>query len=116
MAKNDTEYVVYMERRREALISNQPVCESDTVDRKPIVSEHYYHDVFVNEFNIHFGFRFDTCDTCDSLMLRIDAEETDEGKAELEEELESHIKLVEQGYASLCKDSQKCKESWSHTR
>ena len=83
----------------------------------PIISKHYYHDVFVNEFNIHFGFpRSDTCDTCESLKLRIDAEETDEGKAELEEELKSYIKLAEQGYASLREDCQKCKESWSHTR
>ena len=48
LAKNDTEYVVHMERRREALISNQPACESNAVDRKPIISKHYYHDVFVN--------------------------------------------------------------------
>lgn len=35
--------------------------------RKPIVLKHMYHDIFVREFNIGFGFpRSDTCDICDS--------------------------------------------------
>ena len=65
--------------RREALKNHQP---ADSEEIKPIVSEHYYHDVFVTEFNIHFGFpRSDTCGTCDSLRVRIDATENEEDKA-----------------------------------
>ena len=62
----------------------------------------------MNQFNIHFGYpRSDTCDTCDSLKIRIDAAET-------EEEWQEHLRLAEQGYTSLHKDCEKCKESWSH--
>ena len=68
----------------------------------------------MNEFNIHFGLpRSDTCDTCDFLRLRIETAETDEDKAGLEKELHDHLKLADQGCASLCKDCEMCKESWS---
>ena len=67
--------------RREALINHQEV---GSVEIQPIISEHYYHDIFVKEFNIHFGSpRSDTCDKCDSLQIRIDAAESDEDKAKL---------------------------------
>ena len=43
---------------------------SAEIEKKPIVSKHYYHDFFVQEFNTHFGYsRSDTCDTCDHLRL-----------------------------------------------
>ena len=49
--------------------------------------EHYYHDICVTEFNIHFGFpRPDTCERCDSLKLRIEAA-TEEDRQKLEMEL-----------------------------
>ena len=56
----------------------------------------------MNEFNIHFGLpRSDTCDTCDSLKLRIEVAENDEDKTKLEQELHDHLKLADEGYASL---------------
>ena len=110
--KYDPGYVALMERKREALISHHE--QTDITERKPIVSEHYYHDVFVTEFNIHFGLpRSDTCDTCDSMKIMIEAAETEETKATLEKELQEHLKLAEEGYASLSKDCELCKESWS---
>ena len=42
--------------------------------RKPLASEHFYHDIFTGEFNIYFGYpRTDTCSTCDGLQLKIAA-------------------------------------------
>jgi len=114
LVKHDPQYVECMERRREALINHQEV---DSVEIKPIISEHYYHDIFVKEFNIHFGSpRSDTCDKCDSLQIRIDAAESDEDKAKLRQELQDHLKLADQGYASLHKDCEKSKQSWSQAR
>lgn len=67
---------------------------------KPIVSKHYYHDVFVNEFNLQFGYpHSDTWDTCDSLSLKI-AAANNELKAT---ELQIHLERAEAGYASLKK-------------
>ena len=78
------------------------------------ISEHYYHDVFVSEFNLHFGYpQSDTCGTCDSLRIRIEASDNDEEKAKLEADLQDHLKLADEGYASLRKYCEKCKESWS---
>ena len=113
---HDPEYLAYVERRREALISHQEITES--VERKPIISEHYYHDVFVNEFNIHFGLpRLDIGDNCDSLKIRTEEAETeeaetDEEKSKLKRELKDHLKLADQGYASLRKYCERCQESW----
>ena len=69
--------------------------------------------MFVSEFNIRFGYlHSDTCDTCDSLQIRIEASDNEE-KAKLEADLQDHLKLADEGYASLRKDCEKCKESWS---
>ena len=111
LGKYDPTYVAHMERKREALINHQL---ADSEEIKPLVSEHYYHDIFVNEFNIHFGFpRSDTCDTCDSLKVKIDTAENEEDKTELEKELQDHLALAEQGYQSLRKDCKRSKTSWS---
>ena len=40
LVEHDPEYLAYVERRREALISHQEITES--VERKPVISEHYY--------------------------------------------------------------------------
>ncbi len=111
LAKHDSMYAACMERRREALINHQA---ADSEEIKPVVSEHYYHDVFVKEFNIHFGFpRSDTCDTCDSLKINIDATENEEDKAKLEKELQDHVTLADQGYQSLRTDCETSRTSWS---
>ena len=114
LVKHDPRYVECMERRREALVSHQEV---DSEEIKPIVSERYYHDIFVKEFNIHFRSpRSDTCDKCDSLHINIEAAESDGDKAQLEQELQAHLMLAENGYASLRKDCEMSKQSWSQAR
>ena len=85
LAEHDPPYVAYLQRKREAVINHQPFTEQDV---NPIVSEHYYRDIFVTEFNIHFGYlQSDTCETCDRLKVKIDAVGNDEV---LEEELKEH--------------------------
>ena len=65
--------------------------------------------MFVSEFNIRFGYlRSDTCDTCDSLRIRIEASDNEE-KAKLEADLQDHLKLADEGYASLRKDCENAK-------
>ena len=50
-------YIQLQEENLQHKIAHQPVQKL----RKPFVSEHLYHDIFVNEFNINFGFpRSDT--------------------------------------------------------
>ena len=69
LEKHDPQYLQLEEENRQRKISHQPLQKI----RKPIASEHFYHDIFVNEFNIYFGYpRMDTCGTCDSLKLRIE--------------------------------------------
>ena len=95
LAKYVPDYVSYLERRREVLVNHKEA--TDSVERKPIITEHYYHDVFVNEFNIHFGYpRSDTCDTCDSLEVKTEAAESEEEKGKLEKQLQDHLKLADQ--------------------
>ena len=65
MEKHDLEYVKLQEENRERAISHQPVQQI----RKPIVTLHFYHDLFVTEFNIYFG--YPRSDTCDSIVARI---------------------------------------------
>ena len=62
---HDPEFLQIEELNYQKKILHQPVAEI----RKPIVSEHFYHDIFVN---IGFGYpRTDTCSTCDTLRHRI---------------------------------------------
>ena len=111
LEKHDPDYVAEMERRRQALLNQQQL---ECSDIQPIVTEHFYHDIFVNEFNIHFGFpRSDTCDTCDALKLQIQATE-DEEKLRHEEELQAHLEMADKAYASLRKDCEMSKTSWSN--
>ena len=45
--------------------------------------------------------------------VKIQHKNHDEQKAKLEADLQDHLKLADEGYASLRKDCEKCKESWS---
>ena len=107
LARHDPAYVAHLERKREALIGHEEACSSEI---KPIASVHYYHDVFVSEFNLNFG--YPRSDTCDSLRIRTEASDNEE-KAKLEADLQDHLKLADEVYASLRKDCKKCKEPWS---
>lgn len=74
-----------------------------------LVSEHLYHDIFVSEFNIHFGYpRSDTCDVCDSLKLQMEQASESE-KAALQKKHKDYLALAKCGYDTLCYLS---KESW----
>ena len=109
LEKHDPQYLELEEGNRQRKISHQPPQKI----RKPIASEHFYHDVFVKEFNIYFGYpRTDTCSTCDSLKLRIESV-TDELERNELEELESHQTLAKTGYTTFSNDQKLSKESWS---
>ena len=57
-----------------------------------------YHDIFVTEFNIHFGYpRSDSCSTCDSLTVQIEAS-TELERPELQKYLREHQQLAQEGY------------------
>ena len=78
-----------------------------------LVPEQYYHDVFVREFNIHFGFpRSDTCDKCDALRVKINTVGNEDDKRELEKKSSDHLAMAEQGYVAL-QDCEISKVSWS---
>ena len=107
---HDPEYLVLQEANLQRKISHQPL----EVLRKPLVSEHFYHDLFVNEFNIHFGYpRTDTCSTCDGLQVKISSETSPTKKQKLEEQLEDHKTLAQEGYDSFRFDQQLSRRSWS---
>uniref|UniRef100_A0A1X7T8T3 Uncharacterized protein n=1 Tax=Amphimedon queenslandica TaxID=400682 RepID=A0A1X7T8T3_AMPQE len=107
---HDPEYLSLDEANLQKKISHQPL---ETI-RKPLVSEHFYHDVFVSEFNIYFGYpRTDTCSTCDGLSVKIASESDISKKQELKEELEAHKTLAQEGYDAFRFDQQFARDSWS---
>lgn len=109
MEKHDPQYLQLEEENRQRKISHKPLQKI----RKAIASEHFYHDIFVNEFNIYFGYpRTDTCDTCDSLKLRIENATEESEKKGLEQELESHQTLAKTGYETLSYGQKLSMESW----
>ena len=56
----------------------------------------------MSEFNLRFGYpQSDTCGTCDSLRIRIEASDNDEEKAKLEADFQDHLKLADKVYARL---------------
>ena len=84
---HDPDYLKLEEENYQREVSHQPLQKI----RKPIISEHFYHDIFVKEFNIGFGYpRTDTCCTCDYLKVSFDCAIDDKAKKELEEELKTH--------------------------
>ena len=82
--------------------------------RKPLIFEHFCHDIFSSEFKIYFGYpRTETFSTCDALRVQIEACQSTSEQQRLEEELESHKLLAETGYDTFCKDQQLSRASWS---
>lgn len=64
---HNPEYIQMQEMNIQRRAAYQPVEKL----QKPLVSVHLYHNIFVNDFNIHFEYpQSDTCDTCDSLKLQ----------------------------------------------
>lgn len=112
LEKNDPEFVRLQEENRQRTISHQPLQEL----RKPMVSEHFYHDIFVTEFNIYFGFpRTDTCDTCDSLNIKINEATEESEQTRLKKELEAHQILAKSGYEAFHHDQMLSKQSWKNS-
>ena len=112
--KHDQEYVKKEAENRQLVINHQPVEKLP----KPLATEHFYHDIFVTEFNIYFGYpRSDTCDTCDSLLTKMEeARAKGDETEELERELEAHKSFAERGYQAFHYDQKLCEESWQkHT-
>ena len=112
LEKHDPEFVRQQEENLERVISHSQVQEL----RKPIATLHFYHDIFVTEFNIYFGYpRSDTCDTCDSIKMKMeDANATPEEIEKLKQELEAHQTLAERGYQALHYDQQLSQQSWEN--
>ena len=76
------------------MIAHEPVQKL----QKPLISEHMYHDIFVTNYNIQFGYpRTDTCSTCENLTMQIQAEQ----KLVLQESLKAHQQLAEEGYSAF---------------
>ena len=46
---HDQEYIQLEEENRKRILAHEPVAPL----RKPLISEHMYHDIFVTEYNIH---------------------------------------------------------------
>ena len=106
----DPEYIQLEKDNQERRMRHEEVIPL----RKPMVSEHLYHDLFVTEFNIHFGFpRTDSCGTCDGLQVQLDAANEPE-KSQLERELEAHQKLAQEGYSAYRYDRELSKASWAN--
>lgn len=70
LEEHDPDYVAHMKSRSEALLNHQ---KGECSDIKPVITEHFDHNIFVKGFNIHFGFPLsDTYDTSDSLRVQIE--------------------------------------------
>ena len=92
LERHDPEYVKLKEEYQKCVVAHKPTPKL----RKPLVSEHLYHDIFVSEFNIYFGYpRTDTCSTCDGYMAQIETA-TESDKLNLQEALNAHQRLAEE--------------------
>ena len=108
LEKHDPEYIKLQEEHKKCVIAHKPTPKL----RKPLVSEHLYHDIFVNEFSIHFGYpRTDTCSTCDGFMVQAETVPESE-KQSILEALQAHQKLAEEGYHAFRHDRQLSIETW----
>ena len=109
LKKYDPEYIQLKEENRKHLIANEPVPKL----RKPLVTEHMYHDIFVTEFNIHFGYpRTDSCSTCDNLTVQIEASGGRPAADELQKTLQAHQQLAQEGYSAFKYDRELSNKTW----
>ena len=107
LEKHDPEYLQLKEKNQQHIMHHEPVEEL----RKPLVSEHMYHDIFVTEFNIYFGYpRSDSCSTCDDQAVQIEAA-TEAEKPLLQSTLQQHQQLAEEGYQAFRYDRELSKKS-----
>ena len=112
LEKYDPEYIQLKEEHQKCVIAHKEPPKL----RKPLVSEHLYHDIFVNEFNIHFGYpRTDTYSTCDKLMIQTDAA-TGSERQQIQEALEAHQLLAQEGYQTFRHDKELSRKTWNHCK
>ena len=110
LQKHDPEYVKLEEENLQRKLSHQSPLDM----RKPVVSEHFYRDIFVNDFNIHFGYpRTDTCSTCDGLLIQIDEAASEEDRIKLKEKLDQHKVLAQAGYDTFHYDQDLSRKTWA---
>ena len=110
LEKHDPEYITLEEENKQCQMHHQVPKKL----QKPLVSEHLYHDIFVTEFNIYFGYpRTDSCSTCDALFIQIEAA-TDSQQSDLEKTLEKHQTLAQEGYKSYRYDRELSINSWEN--
>ena len=110
LEKHDPDFLTLEEENRKRVVAH----ESVDILRKPLISEHMYHGIFVTEYNIHFGYpRTDTCSTCDNLTMQIQAASA-ESKLVSEESLQAHQQLAKEGYAAFKYDRQLSLKSWKN--
>lgn len=108
LEKHDPEYIQLQKEHQNCIMAHKAAPKL----RKPLVSEHLYHDIFVNEFNIHFGYpRTDTCNTCDRLILQSEAA-TESERPRIKETLEAHQLLAQEGYQAFRHDKELSKKTW----
>ena len=106
---HDPEYLQLEQENQQRRMCHEPTQKV----RKPLVSEHMYHDIFIGEFNIHFGYpKSDTCGTCDGLKIQLQQASSESERATLQKEHEAHLSLAEAGYDALRYDQQLSKKSW----
>lgn len=110
LEKNDPEYLQLIKKTTNYILQHELVEE---LRKPPLVSEHMYHDIFVTEFNIHFGYpRSDSCSTCDGLALQIEAAMEAE-KPVLQTALQQYQQLAQEGYQAFRHDRELTKKLWA---
>lgn len=106
LEKHDADYMVLEEENRKRVLAHEPIQKL----RKPLISEHMYHDIFVTDYNIHFGYpRTDIGSTCDNLTMQIQTASAEQ-KVVLQESLKAHQQL----YSAFKYDRQLSRKSWEH--
>lgn len=108
LQKYDPEFIKLEETNRKRILAHEAIEKL----RKPLITEHMYHDIFVTEYNIYFGYpRSDSCSTCDSLTIQIESASESE-KPKLQESLQAHQQLAEEGYHAFRYDRDLSYKSW----
>ena len=113
LEKHDPEYIKLEEESKRKKWHHELNQDQVTL-RKLLISVHFYHDIFVTEFNIHFGYpRSDSCGTCDAFRKQIEDFTDDSEKECLLHKHELHEKLAQDGYSALKQDQELSKKSWA---
>nr|CAH7751372.1 unnamed protein product [Callosobruchus chinensis] len=84
-------------------------CEEKNIPEQHIAKEWLYTEVFNKEFNISFKYPSnDTCDLCDSYLIRLKDESNAEEKRNLQCEYENHLAEASKRYQLKKTDKEEC--------